>query len=161
MAHSISSARWLRNFALRALLRTGLLYALSHSAPYRLRIKSRRAKPRGDFGLYVLRYVVELTSGRPLPMSTRHLLIRTEAGSSVRLLGLFSSVLRFSLVFTVVVGIVVCAVRMGSAGFSILCMCVPGGGDSSFLIYPATLRWMYTDPVGREIRRPSGGAVGR
>ena len=68
----------------------------------------------------MLRYVAELTSGRLLLMSTRHFLIRTEAGSGVRLLGLLSSVLRSSPV--VVVGIVVCAVHMGSAELSILCV---------------------------------------
>ena len=149
MAHSISSTRCFRSFALRALLRVVSLYAMSQSAPYRLRIRSRRAKPRGDLGLYVLRYVLELTSGRLLLMSTRQFLIRTEARS----------------------GVVVCAVRMGSAGLSILSVCVArelvsGGRDNWAIdLSPESEsvrgdRWVAVFVVGRGFgRRSSEGFV--
>ena len=103
---------------------SGSLYLFRHHIPNRLRNESRRAKPMRDVG------VCALFSGRSLLMSTRHLLICMEAGSNGRVLGrsflflglyLGALVLRAPNLPTVMVGTVVGAVCMGSAGLSIVC----------------------------------------
>ena len=124
------------------------LYIMCHPAPNRLRKKSRRAKPMRDVGMCELWDVAVWFFGRPLFMSTRHFLIRVQAGSYIRALGRFFLFLRLypgafvepcdmfsaevigvalfsvsfvSIIPTVMVGTVVGAVCMGSVRPSMVC----------------------------------------
>ena len=81
VAWLISSARCFFNSALRARLVSGLSYLFRHHIPNRLRKDSCRARPMRDVDVCEL-WVL----GRSLLISTRHFLIRIEAGSSDRML---------------------------------------------------------------------------
>ena len=148
MAWRISSARCFFSSALRARLVSGLSCSFRHHIPNRLRKNSCMARPIQDADVREL-WVL----GRSFLMSTRHFLIRMEAGSSGRLSGqglLFRRLRLFvfddlgvffrtgvggivlfsdgfvSLFLAVMMGTVVEAVCMGSAGSSMVCRLGPG-----------------------------------
>ena len=161
MAWRISSARCFFSSTLRARLVSGLSCSLRHHIPNRLRKNSCKARPIQDADVREL-WVL----GRSFLMSTRHFLIRTEAGSSGRLsgqgllfrrlrlvvfddLGVFfrtgvGRIVLFSdgfvsLFLAVMMGTVVEAVCMGSAGSSMVCRLGPGTFLSAN--YASSDRW--------------------